>query len=60
MTVLELKSIEVEVLDGLRARAAQGDNEAARVALEHLRAQSKAIAEWRERKDAVEKKGKHK
>lgn len=50
MKLTELRAIEAKLIGGLRQRAASGDNEAAKVLLEHLRAISKAISEWQEKK----------
>lgn len=52
MKITELNSIETEVLDHLRARAKNGDNEAADVILNHLRESSINIEHWKARKDA--------
>ena len=46
MKISELQALEAEQIEGLRERAAKGDNEAARVLLEHLRKVSKAIEAW--------------
>lgn len=52
MKLRELIQIEEEVIAGLRRRAAEGDNEAAQVLLDHLRAQSEAISKWQKAKDS--------
>jgi hypothetical protein len=56
MKLQELIAIEDETITMLRARAAGGDIDAARVLLEHLRAASKAISEWQSVQKFKEKK----
>lgn len=46
MRLKEVINIEQEVVESLRARAKEGDNEAAAILLAHLRRVSKDIAEW--------------
>jgi len=58
MKLQDLINIEHELVEGLRGRASEGDNEAAQVLLEHLRAQSEVISKWKEAKVASEKKRK--
>lgn len=54
MKITELIQIESETIGYLRARAQGGDNEAAQVLLEHLRATSAAISQWKAQLDASE------
>lgn len=55
MKIKDLIALENEMLEHLRVRALGGDNDAARVYLEHLRATSKSIEEWKKNKDLTEK-----
>lgn len=50
MKIVDLIKMEEAVLSDLSKRAASGDNEASRVILEHLRATSRNIEKWRDRK----------
>lgn len=52
MKLTEMRMIEDEVL---RARAISGDNEAAAVLLAHLREISKAIENWKSKKEEKER-----
>lgn len=52
MKISEIQAIEIEQINLLRQRSAEGDNEASQVLLEHLRAVSKDIDEWKRRMDA--------
>ncbi len=55
MKIKDLIQREEEMLADLRHRAINnGDNGAARVYLEHLRAVSKNIDEWKKNKDRLE------
>jgi hypothetical protein len=55
MTIRQIIELENEQIELLRDRSNQGDNEAAKVLLEHLRAVSKSISEWKDAKVAHEK-----
>jgi hypothetical protein len=55
MTIREIIELESEQIQLLRYRSEQGDNEASKVLLEHLRAMCKAIDEWKKSKVADEK-----
>lgn len=55
MKLADLIEMEDEIVHGLRMRAAQGDNDAAKVLLKHLRATSANITKWKEAKVAAEK-----
>jgi len=54
MKISELIQLEAEQIDLLRQRSQAGDNEAAQVLLEHLRATSAAISQWKAQLDASE------
>jgi hypothetical protein len=58
MKLATLIELEDSVVQNLHRQALQGDNEAARVLLEHLRATSTAIESWRAKKEAKEESGK--
>jgi hypothetical protein len=51
MKISELNQFEEETISHLRRRIADGDNEAAKILLEHLRNVSQAISERRKEKD---------
>jgi len=51
MKIAELRELEIEAITGLQQRSNAGDNDAARVLLEHLRAVSEAISKWQTAKD---------
>lgn len=56
MKIKDLIEIENEQIVLLRKRSTEGDNDAARVLLEHLRYVSENIAKWKKEKDRQEQK----
>jgi len=54
MKISELLDLEAEQINLLRARSHNGDNHASQVLLEHLRATSAAISQWKAQKDQTE------
>lgn len=54
MTLKELKGIEEETITNLRSYAINGDHQAAKVLLEHLRFTSMNIEKWRQAKKKEE------
>jgi len=60
MKITELIALENEQIELLRQRSIDGDNEAAQVLLEHLRAVSKQIDDWKNTKVAQETGGRKK
>lgn len=55
MKIIELQALEAEQIELLRARSLNGDNHASQVLLEHLRAVSRRIDEWKQSQDAADK-----
>lgn len=52
MKVSDLVERELEMLEALRKRGLEGDNEASKIYLEQLRRISDDIANWQQKKDA--------
>lgn len=58
MKITELQKLENEQIANLRRMSMEGNTDAARVLLEHLRCVSKAITEWKKDKDRDEQSAK--